>query len=106
MAPARAFVRRHAVIYWHDGRRVIIAASQAGAPTNPAWYHNLLAHPDVTFGGLKMRATRIDDPRELERLWALGDRVFPAFDTYRRRARVAGRTIPLIELRAAEASRA
>ena len=25
----------------------LIAASKAGAPDNPAWYHNLLAHPDV-----------------------------------------------------------
>ncbi|PJI84812.1 nitroreductase/quinone reductase family protein [Luteimicrobium subarcticum] len=24
-----------------------VAASKAGAPSNPAWYHNLLAHPDV-----------------------------------------------------------
>ena len=26
----------------------LIAASKAGAPENPAWYHNLLAHPDVS----------------------------------------------------------
>ena len=25
----------------------LVAASKAGAPENPAWYHNLLAHPDV-----------------------------------------------------------
>ena len=25
----------------------LIAASKGGAPENPAWYHNLLAHPDV-----------------------------------------------------------
>ena len=30
-----------------DGSR-LIAASAAGAPQHPAWYHNLLAHPDVT----------------------------------------------------------
>jgi hypothetical protein len=34
-----------------------------------------------------------------DRLWALGDRVFPGFATYRKRASEAGRTIPLIELR-------
>ena len=30
-----------------DGSR-LIAASAAGAPKNPDWYRNLLAHPDVT----------------------------------------------------------
>lgn len=25
----------------------LIAASKAGAPSHPAWYHNLLAHPEV-----------------------------------------------------------
>ena len=100
-------MRRHAVIYWHDGPRVFIAASQAGAPHHPAWYHNLVAHPDVTFGGIPMRAEPVAgvagsgadaDAAELERLWTLGNRVFPAFATYRRRAAAAGRTIPLIEL--------
>jgi deazaflavin-dependent oxidoreductase (nitroreductase family) len=25
----------------------VIAASHSGAPTNPAWFHNLVAHPEV-----------------------------------------------------------
>ena len=29
------------------GRRLYVFASKAGAPTNPDWYHNLLAHPEV-----------------------------------------------------------
>lgn len=31
-----------------EGDGWLIAASKGGAPENPAWYHNLLAHPDVT----------------------------------------------------------
>ena len=89
--------RRNAVIYWNDGDRFTIAASQAGSPRNPAWYHNLLANPDVTFGGAPMTAVLVDD-NDRERLWALGDRVFPAFATYRQRAASAGRTVPLIQL--------
>jgi deazaflavin-dependent oxidoreductase (nitroreductase family) len=89
--------RRHAVIYWKDGERFVIAASQAGSATNPAWYHNLLAHPGVTFGGTKMVASVISDA-EVDRLWRLGNNVFPAFAVYRRRAQAAGRNIPLIEL--------
>ena len=36
------------LVYSKDGDRLVIMASKAGAPTNPAWYHNLLAHPTVT----------------------------------------------------------
>jgi deazaflavin-dependent oxidoreductase (nitroreductase family) len=90
--------RRNAVIYWHDGDRVTIAASQAGAPRNPAWYYNVVAHPDVTLGGIPMRADVVTNDSERSRLWDLGDRVFPAFATYRRRAAASGRKIPLIQL--------
>ena len=30
-----------------DGDAWLIAASKAGAPDNPAWFHNLVAHPDA-----------------------------------------------------------
>ncbi len=32
------------VMYLADGDRLGVFASKAGAPTNPDWYHNLLAH--------------------------------------------------------------
>jgi len=35
------------VMYLPDGERMVIFASKAGAPTNPAWYHNLLADHTV-----------------------------------------------------------
>src|SRR5262249_9734314 len=41
--------RRNAIIYFHDGDRVTIVASNAGSPRHPSWYHNLRAHPDVRF---------------------------------------------------------
>ena len=34
--------------YSTDGDRIIVVAANGGAPTNPAWYHNLLANPQVT----------------------------------------------------------
>jgi deazaflavin-dependent oxidoreductase (nitroreductase family) len=71
--------RRNAVIYFHDGDRVTIVASNAGSPRHPSWYHNLRAHPDVIFGGIAMRVTVVDDEPERDRLWQLADRVFPAF---------------------------
>jgi deazaflavin-dependent oxidoreductase (nitroreductase family) len=90
-------VRRNAVIYFGGGDRITIAASHAGSPRHPGWYYNLLAHPDVTFGGVPMRATVVDEA-EHDRLWAIGDRVFPGYERCRRDAAEAGRTIPLIRL--------
>ena len=91
-------LRRNAVIYWRDGDAAVIAASNGGAPVHPAWFHNLRAHPDVSFAGVPMCATIVEDEHEQRRLWALGDRVFPAFATYRTRTAAVGRTIPLIRL--------
>lgn len=34
--------------YLSEGGRIYIFAGNRGAPTNPSWYHNLVAHPDVT----------------------------------------------------------
>jgi deazaflavin-dependent oxidoreductase (nitroreductase family) len=36
------------LIYFQDGDHRYIFASKAGAPTNPDWYHNLVANPGVT----------------------------------------------------------
>jgi deazaflavin-dependent oxidoreductase (nitroreductase family) len=98
-------LRRNAVIYFHDGDRVIIVASNAGAPRHPAWYHNLRAHPEVIFGGAAMHAREVRDAGERERLEARADHVFPAFATYRRDAARLDRRIPIIELTPADASR-
>jgi deazaflavin-dependent oxidoreductase (nitroreductase family) len=90
--------RRNAIIYFHDGNRVTIVASNAGAARHPAWYHNLQAHPDVTFGGIPMHAVVVESQDERDRLWMLADRVFPAFAVYRRSAAEVNRTIPIIQL--------
>jgi deazaflavin-dependent oxidoreductase (nitroreductase family) len=90
--------RRNAIIYFHDGDRVTIVASNAGSPKHPAWYHNLRAHPDVVFGGVPMRATVVEDAAERERLWVLADRVFPAYARFRREAAEVKRTIPIVQL--------
>jgi deazaflavin-dependent oxidoreductase (nitroreductase family) len=98
--------RRNAVIYFHDGpNRAVIAASNAGRPRHPDWYYNLKASPNVTLGGVSATAAIVDDPGEQERLWALADRVFPAFAVYRRSAAAADLTIPLIALDLAETTR-
>ena len=91
-------IRRNAVIYFHDDDRVTIVASKAGDARHPAWFHNLRAHPDVTFAGIPMRATKVTDEEERRRLWTLADRVFAPYAAYRRDAAKANRTIPIVQL--------
>jgi deazaflavin-dependent oxidoreductase (nitroreductase family) len=40
--------RINPVAYLADGDRHVVIASKAGAPTNPDWYYNLVANPDVS----------------------------------------------------------
>jgi deazaflavin-dependent oxidoreductase (nitroreductase family) len=40
--------RVNPVAYLPDAERYVVFASKAGAPTNPGWYHNLIAHPETT----------------------------------------------------------
>jgi deazaflavin-dependent oxidoreductase (nitroreductase family) len=91
-------LRRNVVIYFHDGDRVTIIASKLGLPKHPAWFHNLETNPDVTFGGIPMRATVVGDEAERQRLWPLADRVFAPYAAYRREAAKANRTIPIVQL--------
>ncbi len=94
--------RRNGVIYFHDGDRVTLVASNAGAPQNPAWFFNVRANPEVKLNGLPYRAQIVEDDTERARLWALGDRVFQPFASYRERAARHGRTIPILRLTAVD----
>src|SRR5262245_44269950 len=40
--------RTYPLAYLPDSDRLVIFATKGGSPTNPAWYHNLRAHPEVT----------------------------------------------------------
>jgi deazaflavin-dependent oxidoreductase (nitroreductase family) len=39
--------RVNPMAYLRDGDRLAVVASKGGAPTNPDWYHNVVAHPNV-----------------------------------------------------------
>lgn len=90
--------RRNGVIYFHDGDRVILVASNAGRPAHPSWFYNARANQDVKLNGLPYRAEVVEDEAERARLWELGDRVFPPFAAYRKSAGCSGRTIPILRL--------
>jgi deazaflavin-dependent oxidoreductase (nitroreductase family) len=96
---ARSGKERTAIVtYTRDGDRYVIAGSKSGAPTNPAWFHNLKANPEVTAeaGGeiFQARAT-ITDGAERDRLWERHAAERPEFRDY---PKMTSRVIPVILL--------
>jgi len=86
------------VVVTKDGDRLLIYASPAGAPNNPAWYHNLIANPDVTveFGTETFSArAAVVAGAERDRLWAEQVARAPGFGEYQRKTT---RTIPVVAL--------
>jgi deazaflavin-dependent oxidoreductase (nitroreductase family) len=84
--------------YTEDDGRLVVIASKAGAPNNPAWYHNLVANPDATveLGTEKfpVRASVADD-EERERLYRKQAERLPTFNDYEKKTT---RKIPVIIL--------
>ncbi|MFM7142353.1 MAG: nitroreductase family deazaflavin-dependent oxidoreductase [Alphaproteobacteria bacterium] len=81
-----------------DRGRLFVFASKAGAPTNPDWYHNLKAHPDVEVehgtDRFRARAVEVTGP-EREALYARQASLMPQFAEY---AASTSRVIPVVEL--------
>jgi deazaflavin-dependent oxidoreductase (nitroreductase family) len=95
--------RTNPVVYLRDGDRYLVFASNAGGPTDPAWYRNLQAHPQATVelgtGDGTVRphaATAVAlDGAERDDAWERQCTVDPAFRDYERRT---ARTIPVVAL--------
>ena len=80
----------------HDGEYAFVA-SKGGAPEHPAWYHNLVAHPDVMIqdGPTPFDAVvRELDGDERELWWQRSVAVFPTYAQYQQRA--VDRRIPVL----------
>lgn len=92
--------RVNPLVYLPDGDRYVIIASKGGAPTNPDWYHNLLAHPDVEIEvgteTIPVRAVEIQDDQEREVLYARQVELRPGFADYPKKT---NRRIPIIGLK-------
>lgn len=84
--------------YLGDDGRYVIFASKAGAPTNPAWYHNLKADPSVRIevGGDSLEVTATEaSGEERERLYSVQAERYPQFAEYETKTT---RKIPVIVL--------
>ncbi len=90
--------RVHPLAYSTDGDRYVVIASKGGAPTNPQWYHNVVANPDVTveIGNEKFEAkASVAEGEERQRLFDNQAAIMPGFADYQRNTT---RILPVIVL--------
>jgi deazaflavin-dependent oxidoreductase (nitroreductase family) len=90
--------RINPMMYLADGDRYLVFASKAGADTNPGWYWNLAANPDVTIEvgdeTIAMRAAELTGAERDEKYRIQSER-YPGFAGYQQQT---SRTIPVIAL--------
>jgi deazaflavin-dependent oxidoreductase (nitroreductase family) len=91
--------RVNPLVYQRLGDSVAVFASKGGAPTNPDWYHNVVAHPDtkIEIGTETQPVTaRVATGEERQKIWDAQKEIFPNFADYEKTA--AGREIPVVVL--------
>lgn len=90
--------RINPLAYLMDEGRYVVFATKGGAPTNPAWYHNLRANPEATIEvgteTIKVTASEVTGP-ERDRLYRAQAERRPAFADYERET---DRVIPVVVL--------
>ncbi len=97
---ARTGETRRAVLgYFEEPNGWLVVGSKGGAPTNPAWVHNLAAHPDATVvladgTRVAVRAQRLTGD-ELQQAWRRIDQEAPEYPKYRERT---SRAMPVFRL--------
>ena len=91
-------VRQAPLAYLPDGDDVVIFASKGGDPTNPAWYHNLIANPDTVIElGTEIVPVHVREATGTERdeLFERQKKAMPPFAEYEARTT---RVIPVLVL--------
>jgi deazaflavin-dependent oxidoreductase (nitroreductase family) len=86
------------LVYLQDGDRIVVFASMGGAPKNPAWYHNVVAHADATVEvGTEMYAAKatVTSGAERDDLFGRQAALIPVFAQYQKNTK---RTIPVVAL--------
>ena len=79
-------IRKTPLMRVADGDNYVLVASRGGAPTNPVWYHNLQADPNVEIrDGVdvhSMKVREVEDSAERQRLWDIAVEAFPPYQEY------------------------
>lgn len=90
--------RTNPLVYLPDGDRFVVFATKGGAPTDPDWFRNLVANPNVTIEvdsrTIPVRAVVITGP-ERDELYARQVERRPAFADYEKKTT---RRIPVVAL--------
>jgi deazaflavin-dependent oxidoreductase (nitroreductase family) len=90
--------RINPMMYQADGENYAVFASKAGAPTNPDWFHNLVANPSASIevGDRTVAVVaRVTQGDERERLWSRQKQLYPGFADYEAQT---SRQIPVVLL--------
>ena len=90
--------RTSPMMYLPDGDRLVVFASKAGAPTNPDWYHNLVANPSATVEvGTETFDVdaQVTTGAERDELYARQAKLYPGFAEYESKT---DRVIPVVAL--------
>jgi len=86
------------LVYSRDGDSYVIIASFAGAPKHPAWFHNLMEHPEtqieVGTEKIQVRARRVEGA-ERAKLFEAQAEMMPIFHDYQAKT---SREIPVVVL--------
>jgi deazaflavin-dependent oxidoreductase (nitroreductase family) len=93
--------RTFPVVYTRDGEDLVVIASKGGAPTHPAWYHNMVANPAVTveLPDETYTATAVvTEGEDRDRLFAAQAELMPHFNEYQTKT---DRVLPVIRLQRA-----
>ncbi len=90
--------RLNPMMYLKGGDRYLVFASKGGVDTNPDWYYNIKAHPDVQIEvgdeTIDVHAEEITGP-ERDELYERQASIYPTFAQYQAKTK---RIIPVIAL--------
>jgi deazaflavin-dependent oxidoreductase (nitroreductase family) len=92
-------IRKNPVMRINEGDVYVAVASNAGATSHPAWYRNIVAHPELSLqDGATVHRVRAREVHgdEKARWWKVAERDWPHFPEYR--ANAGDREIPVMLL--------
>jgi deazaflavin-dependent oxidoreductase (nitroreductase family) len=90
--------RTSPLLYLRDGQDLVVVASYGGDDRFPAWYHNLVANPEVS---AEVEGTKVElrasvaDAATKARLWPELTRMYKTYDSYQKKT---DREIPVVLL--------
>jgi deazaflavin-dependent oxidoreductase (nitroreductase family) len=91
--------RKFPLIYGRDGEDYVIIASKGGAPENPGWFDNLVAHPEAAiqvWDKIIPVTARVGTAEDKKRVWPMMAKQWPGYDDYQAGS---SRNIPVVLLR-------